>query len=185
MTVIVGISDKTGTWLAADTRISAGNSLVGTYRKIYRPTSNICYGVCGMLRDLNILQHIFKPPAFEGNVKSKDDCAEYLVMNFIPALITSLTEHGRVSEDDETFMCGVWQGSMLVAVGGHLFTIFQDFAMLNVAPYSSIGSGSELALGALSSSNGQSGEERCKLAIQAASKFDSSCNNSIEIIKMC
>lgn len=187
MTIIVGYSDKNGTWLASDKRITAGTVIEGSTQKVFVASENLAFGVCGALRDLNVLKHLFRPPALEFNVKKADDCEAYLVTRFIPDLIETLGGQARLADDDGSPDGFVrWGGNLLVAVGPHLFGIYNDFALMSLGNYGAIGSGEAFARAALSDmeKSDMSGEEKCKQAIQIASRFDTGCDNRVEIVKM-
>ena len=188
MTIIVGYSDKSGTWLASDKRVTAGSVIEGTTQKVFVAADNLAFGVCGALRDLNVIKHVFRPPSLEFNVKKAEDCEAYLVTKFIPNLIETLDAQARISSDDADaggFL--MWGGNLLVAVGSHLFGIYNDFAMMPLGNYGAIGSGDAYARAVFSDmekSTDMSGDEKCKRAITAASRFDTGCDSRVEIVKM-
>ena len=192
MTIIVGVSDESGTWLASDRRITAGTTIAGQISKIVKANDYVAYGICGALRDLNVIRHLFVPPKVEFNVKKKEECEFYLVSAFVPELINTLASQKRVGTsglddaDEEGFDFIRWCGSLLVAIGPNLYAISSDFAVIDMGKYGAIGSGEDFARAALENMEKSelTGDEKCCRAVQNASKFDTGCDNRVEIVKM-
>ena len=188
MTIIVGYTSKEGTWLASDSRITADGIIAGSSKKLFQPHENLAYGFCGTLRDLNIIKHVFRPYAPDNFiVKSKEHSEEFIVTRLIPDLVETLSGQRRISSmEDEDGEAIMWKGSLLIAIGKHLFGLYNDFAVLDLGKFGAIGSGESYAMGFLADmqKEGIPGEDIVKRAVISSGKFDTGCDNRVDIIKV-
>lgn len=139
MTCIVGYADGKNVWLAGDASANGVNDAISTITvpKVFKK-GKMLFGFCQSFRMGQILQYCFDPP--EDN---RDDPNEYFVCDFIPALKRMYVQH-------EYEASGENHGAIIVGYKGKLFTIEEDFGVLNdTSMYASIGSGSDVALGAM------------------------------------
>jgi len=75
-----------------------------------------------------------------------DDLYEWAVTRFVPKLRADLSEHGWLKKEQEREE----GGRAILAVAGRLFTVHSDFQIAEIADdYTAVGSGAEVALGAL------------------------------------
>ena len=96
---------------------------------------------------------------------------EYFVKHFVPALKDALEENNYPSSDDEK---SGWK--LLIGIRGRIFTIEDDYHVgQDFINYSSIGSGSPYALGALyASSKAKDPQKILTDALKAAELFTTS-----------
>lgn len=188
MTIIVGYSSREGTYLGSDSRITADGVIAGSTKKLFQLHDNLSIGVCGSLRDLNIIKHVFRPYAPSNpTAKCKELCEEYLVSKFIPDLVETLSSQHRLSAMDEEGNESIkWQGNLMIAIGKHLFGLYNDFAVIDLGRFGAIGSGEAYAMGFLSDMEkaGLTGEEIVRRAIISSGKFDTGCDNKVDILKV-
>lgn len=111
-----------------------------------------------------------------------DDLERFLVKTFVPAIRESFAEHGfgktaRVNLKSEVTEEGQAIGGLfLVGVAGQIFEIREDFQVARpVAPFSAVGHGAQIALGALHALQDQdlSLRERATRALEAAEAYSS------------
>lgn len=144
MTCIVAMRDGDSVIVGADACISTGDSVsVISDKKIFR-RGDMVFGVCGTVRFLNVVKHVFKPPAFHGK-----SFPRYLSAEMLPLLQRTLIEGGclATSKDDGT---AYQDGNLLVIHDGKIYEVGHDFAVVDSgSEYAAIGSGGEIALGAL------------------------------------
>lgn len=162
MTCIVGIEHKDGVLLAADSMSSDYTSAdVASVAKLFR-VGEYAFGFTSSWRMGDLLRYHLALP----NAPAKD-LHRHLVTVAIPAIRTCLKEGGfaTVNNGVET------GGSFLLAVCGKLFTIDTDFQVARSAHgYAAVGSGSKVALGALSATVGGDPKARATAALVAAEK---------------
>jgi ATP-dependent protease HslVU (ClpYQ) peptidase subunit len=167
MTCIVGLVEDGTVYVGADSFTNDGS--VGTARtrpKVFRLGSMVM-AFSGSVRVGQVVQYMFEPPE---HPKGEDGLA-YLVRRVIPALQHCFQENGletKIKEDDE----GGW--TMMMGYGGHLYSVSDDFAVLEVADgIDACGCGYLLALGALYATEKLlSGRARVLAALEAAARVD-------------
>ncbi|MFG2943186.1 hypothetical protein [Streptomyces sp. NPDC048282] len=140
MTVIVGLVHRKRVHLAGDSAGSSGSQL--TIRRDPKVFTNGPYalGFTTSFRMGQLLHHAFEAPHPEG------DLGRFMATTFIDAVRTCLKEGGWARKDSEQERAGVF----LVGVHGRLFEIYDDYQVGEPdGGYTAVGSGDELALGAL------------------------------------
>ncbi|MFG2968147.1 MULTISPECIES: hypothetical protein [unclassified Streptomyces] len=161
MTVIVGLVHRKRVHLAGDSAGSSGSQL--TIRRDPKVFTNGPYalGFTTSFRMGQLLQHAFEAPHPEG------DLARFMATTFINAVRTCLKEGGWARKDSEQEQAGTF----LVGVHGRLFEIYDDYQVGEpVGGYTAVGSGDDLALGALHATAhlGLKPRERLTAALRAA-----------------
>lgn len=148
MSTVLGIQGDGWCVLGADSQSSLGNRKSKKSRaegKLVR-RQKLIIGVVGDVRALDLVS-IFKPPV------TKHTGRNYLVKDFIPALIDSFIKHYylQVTQEEDDLEGKAVSGSVfLVARQGKLYRISQDFsASADTRGLFAIGSGEDYALGAL------------------------------------
>lgn len=170
-TCIVGIVDKRGVILGADTLVSDQWSKFSMKQsKLVRLSDDIVIGCCGSVRLRDILACDVSP-APPG--KSDNNAHRYIVSVVMPEIRDKLKAAGCLASDN-----GVDQvdAMMLLAYRGSLFMVDSDLQVSQPASgYWAVGSGSEYALGSLYATRGiREAKKRITLALQAASEFSPS-----------
>jgi ATP-dependent protease HslVU (ClpYQ) peptidase subunit len=184
MTCIVAVTDGNTVVMGADSLISYG----GLGSPLAEATGKIFYcgpfliGVCGSVRFVQILRECFTAPLHTG----AGEIVTFLVREFVPALKRTLHEHGwlhNANGQDETG-CDQNRSLALIAHGGRLFLLQADFSVIeNRDGYEAIGSGDELALGAVFAMRRENATPwiQVETALAAASKFSTGCGEPFEI----
>jgi ATP-dependent protease HslVU (ClpYQ) peptidase subunit len=94
---------------------------------------------------------------------------EHLVKNFIDPFRRTLKEYGFSKVESNEEKVDEW---MMVGYRGRLYTVYGDFQIGRfVDAFTSIGSGDQYALGAMSVLEGMSPKKRIKKALKAAARF--------------
>lgn len=170
MTCIVGVEHNGKVIIGGDSAgtDSWGRQHVRADEKVFK-VGEFAYGFCGSFRAGQLLRFRVEPPAFnEGQ-----SLYEYLATNFVDELRNRLGLGGtrRVENGVES------QGSaFLVGARGQLFMVMGDFQVgRTVDGYAAVGSGQEVAVGALHATAGlrMTPRRRLTLALDAAAYFDS------------
>lgn len=144
MTCIVGFTDGKRVVIGGDSAGIAGWSLsVRADEKVFR-NGPFVIGFTSSFRMGQVLRYktfLPTPP---------DDLAEldrFMATSFVDAIRESFKSAGIAEKDKEKESCGTF----LVGVGGHLFTIDDDYQVArNVDPFAACGCGQSSALGAMS-----------------------------------
>lgn len=167
MTCIAGLVHGTDVWIGGD---SAGSNaaFIMTRKdpKVFR-VGDMLMGCCGSFRMAQLLRCTFEPPAHP------DDMAveRYLVGPFIDAVRRLFKDGGAATSDKEaergTFF--------LLAYRGGLYRIEHDYHVGQAADgYDAIGSGADVALGALhalAATGARLGsQERIRVALEASER---------------
>jgi ATP-dependent protease HslVU (ClpYQ) peptidase subunit len=187
MTCIVGLVHKNGVTLAADS-IATGGTLTEenrTPKLALLETTQVCdnhtltpinigIGYTSSYRMGDLLKYNFNPPKIEKD----QDANEYLVKSFVPELIECFDKHHFTKTHS-----GVKEGGeFLVAIKKRLFIVQGDFSILEPSSgFSSVGSGSYVALGALYSAkkNKVAADLAVVQAVEAASAYTTSVGGKI------
>ena len=149
MSVVVGLKYKDNVWLACDKQITAGDrkTMLDTHHKIFPvpERKGILIGSVGALRGLNLLEtnnnYIDELAYFK-----KEIDYTYMVNDF-PLLINELFKiHGLVDAEQKTLNL---HNEFLVAVEDKLYLVGWDGSVQEFNDFAVIGSGADLAYGAL------------------------------------
>ena len=147
--------------------------------------NEVLIGACGSFRVGNVIFEYFEPP----KIKVDEDPLSFMVRRFAPALRAVLEENDidtkyKVVEDgfqlaeDWVIMVGLtWKGE------GRIYIVDDDFSVSRAANnYAFIGSGGEVAAGALhATQSSKRPEARIKAAVAAASKHVSTVGGKIVV----
>ena len=163
MTCIVGLARAGKVFLGGDSAGVAGWELsVRRDKKVFR-NGEFLIGYTTSFRMGQILEHAFKPPPIPKRVANLN---RYMVVDFIGAFRASLKEHGWAAVQNGREE----GGDFLVGVRQRLFRVASDFQVVEAkSGMDAIGSGSELARGALFATEGLLRDElRIRRALRAA-----------------
>lgn len=162
MTCIVGLEHGGKVYLGGD---SAGVSGWGiTHRADEKVFTNgkFIMGFCGSFRMGQLLRYSFNPP----KKKPKQPDMEYLVIDVMNEVRKCFREGGILEKASGVESGGNW----MLGFNGKLYEIGSDFQVgLSLNGYQAIGSGDDLALGAMyATKNYDDPKERILLALSAA-----------------
>ncbi len=184
VSVAVGIECAGGTWLAADSCISAENqrfTLAGAPKVFTLCGGRVGVAICGypkMSQDLRYRTKL-KPPA------AGADPEQWLARTFIPVWGQLLSEHieiaklvgGAAAERDPGEACSV----VLVALLGQVWSVDEGLSLCRARDgYAAAGAGVEYALGALHATPGDDPVVRVDLAVEAAAAYCPSVGLPVE-----
>ena len=109
--------------------------------------------------------HRFRPP----EIKLDDDIDEYMATAFIDAVRDCLKSGGYATKDREQEE----GGTFLVGYKDHIYMVEGDYQVGKpLDGFAAVGSGSDVALGALFATKGQTPRERVCIALEAAERFN-------------
>ncbi|SRR6266568_2923795 len=145
MTCIVALIENGVTYFAGDAFVgnvpsqhhSAVSQTIRKEPKIWT-RDGMVFGANGSVRMLQLLRYVMEIPEYING----QDKVRYLVTKFIPALQDCF--------DKNKYEDGELDGSILLSLGGELFTIGGAFNVCNTSDsYDSVGKASEVAIGSL------------------------------------
>lgn len=164
MTAIVGLEHRGKVYVGGDSAQTVNGILnIKVGGKVFR-SGEFVIGCAGKARLNDLVRYGFKPPPIKGDLDA------YMASKFAAALRKAIEAAGAL-EDNE----GGWQespGRLLVGARGRLYEIDSCFAACREAVgYNAIGSGCEVALGAMYTTEGVKPEERIRAALMAAERW--------------
>lgn len=166
MTCIVGVVDREGrVWMGGDARASMGwvkQQLSGP--KVFR-NGPMLLGGTGALRSLQLLQYALTVPEHPEGLSIEG----YLSTTFVNAVRECFKAAGLASKTNEQES---HNGAILVGYRGTLAQIDSGYGvLLSAHGYDAVGSGAEVALGALYATEELPARHRVRLALEAATRF--------------
>jgi ATP-dependent protease HslVU (ClpYQ) peptidase subunit len=187
MTCIAALVHEDGVYMAADT----AGCYAGTTFLLDEPKVNVrgevVMGFSGGVRVMSLIHNAFEPPTIpEGR-----DLTAFMAVEFCDALYEMVNARKALETDGE------WKreslgGALLVGVRGRLFMVDTFFACSPILEsYFAVGSGAELALGALYAITRSirnwdvpdelGPESMLELAVESAVHFDQACGGSVTV----
>ncbi len=165
MTAIVGLTHRGAVFIGGDSAGVSGLSLsVRADAKVFR-TGRYLFGFTTSFRMGQLIRYSLKP------TRPKGDLDRFMTTKFIDAVRDCLKAGGWARKDNEREE----GGTFLVGVGGQLFTVYDDYQVAKAADgYAAVGSGDQIALGALyaTAKLDLKPRRRLLLALHAAQRFN-------------
>jgi ATP-dependent protease HslVU (ClpYQ) peptidase subunit len=149
MTTIIGIQQKNGCVLVADSLVTdeSGRKFWHPEMKKIAERGSFLVAGSGEVLPCDIIQHNWEPPI--PTSKDKQDLYHFMVSKVVPTLRHCLTDNGynfdeaHDKKDGERF-------HLLIAINGVIFDVDQELSItMNADGVYAIGSGGEIALGAI------------------------------------
>lgn len=149
MTCIIGVVGQGISIMAADDMASYGDfirlKLSGSQK--LKNHNGMLWGVAGYTASAQVIMYQFKPESMQ----NEPSVLEYLVTKFVPPLRDLMREHGRLTTHKPE--AEMWDSRMMVIMHDTIAVIREDFAVtVCEEEYEAIGSGEEVAKGALAMS---------------------------------
>lgn len=165
MTCIVGIVDNGMVYIGGDSAGSDGyNVTIRKDDKVF-VKEDMAFGFTDSFRMGQILKYDFDIPF----TKASQDPMEYMVKTFIPGLRTCLSSGGFAKKDNNVEK----GGEFFVGYKSRLFRIQSDFQVgESHDKFDAIGSGAEIARGALYATQTLPTSQRIELALEAATRYN-------------
>jgi len=162
MTTIVAVQDKDGVRFGADSLVTATRKF--NHPRMVKISQRGQYIIAGsgLSSYCDVAQHIWNPPS--PTVGDKKDLYHFVISKVIPSLKQCFKDNDLKLEDDKEEET---RFGFLIAVAGEVFDVGDDFAVsLDSSGIYGVGSGSSLAIGALSAG------ASLEWALKIASKYD-------------
>ena len=176
MTCIVGLVHEGTVFIGGDSAGVAGLSLVvRADEKVFR-NGDFLMGFTTSFRMGQLLRYNLYPPRRHPD----DDIHQYMVVDFVNAVRGCLKAGGYASKEDEVES----GGTFLVGYAGHLFTVNSDYQVgIPEDGFAAVGSGQDIALGALFATQGQATpRDRVLTALRSAERFNAGVRGPFHIL---
>ena len=187
MTCIASLIRKNHFFIAGDSRITCGSSVIdipktdrSMYPKIFT-NSGFVIGVCDSIRVANVLKYSLKINTKK--LHKYKNIYEFMVTEFVNNVRTCLTKSGCMRKfSTDTEFADI---EMVVMYRGEVYKVGSWFSVIKIdEPYFSIGSGASYAQGSLYSTKSiKNPKKRLKMAIDSAKKCQSGVGGDIVIFK--
>jgi ATP-dependent protease HslVU (ClpYQ) peptidase subunit len=173
MTVIVGITDGTTVYIGGDRGASDEISIVSLYRSKVNINNNWVFGYAGSL-GIGQLMEIIDMPSAEGKDPYK-------------VLRTEVVSHMRNAIELYSVVDNEYSADFIIGTQGRLFELgTSDWSVAEVIE-TSIGSGSQFALGSLHTTKAfpaATPEFRINMALEAATTYSPYCQGEVDILNV-
>lgn len=176
MTVVAAVAHDGKVVMAADRRSNYDNQAVYGTRKIrrYGSEGNVLIAVCGNLSVQSILRRRLKvdPPAASASIDELSDWADAVAL--VATELLAGADPPMLGDDGgQRFIAG----AALLGYAGQLFHLFTHGAAWASDGIASLGSGAEVALGAMHTSLrlGQTPQDAVVTAVDLACRFSPGC----------
>lgn len=187
MSLVIAIKDKERVVLGADKQVSYGNNKDHSCTKIWEVAGlpGAIMGGVGSARASQIIQYA---DIIDKNTINDDMGIEFIIRYLAPTLVAVLNANGvpcEVPTDPETGMkggCVMMPNAFLFAYRDRAWMIWHDLSVTEIEEYLAIGSGSDVAKGALFATQGQNPFERIVTAIDAASEATIGVDDGIDLL---
>ena len=188
MTTIIGLQGDGFSVICTDSRISTMDeggfasqiTTLGKNSSKVAVNGKYLLGAAGDVRAINILHHVFQPPAPPpGTTGSKLD--QFFTTKFVPSLRATFEVQGYAApERDESSHIAEQGSTVICSLQGNIYVVDGDYSWTSdVSGIYALGTGSAYALGAMSilipkkkAFNIAQAKTLCLKAIAVSAKFD-------------
>jgi ATP-dependent protease HslVU (ClpYQ) peptidase subunit len=149
MTTIIGVQYDGSCTLVADSLVSDDSGRTWTHPDMTKlnQRGDFIIGGSGEVAPCDIAQHIWDPPRL--TTADKKDIYHFMITKAMPSFRKCLKDNGYNFEEEQEKGSGS-RFDFIMAVNGELFEVADDLSVTrNVDGYYGVGSGAQIALGAL------------------------------------
>ena len=182
MSLVIAIKDKDRIVLGADKQASTGGSKDHTNTKIWtvEDLPGAIMGSVGSARTSQIIQY---SPIIDKNLISRSGIAtDYIICAVVPAIVACLKANGIVIEAAPGDMCPMMPNAFIFAYKDKAWMIWNDFSVSEIDEHLAIGSGSDVARGALFATPDKDPFERIVTSIDAAATTTLFVDDGIDLL---
>jgi len=183
MSLVIAIRDKDRVVLGADKQISdSGNgSADHTSTKIWvvDELPGAIMGGVGSARASQIIQYT---DIIDKNFINKDVDTGFIIHSLVPTIVASLKANGINAEIKDGDPCVMLPNSFIFAYKDKAWVIWNDLSVAELDEYLAIGSGSDVAKGALFATKNCNPFDRITMAIGAAAETTLFVDDRIDLL---
>ena len=182
MSLVIAIKEKDRIVLGADKQASTGSSKDHTSTKIWNVSElpGALMGGVGSARASQIIQYSqIIDKNFTGPINT-----EFVICVLVPTIAATLKANG-VNTANEEADCTMIPNVFIFAHKNKAWVIWHDLSVVEIADYFAIGSGAEVARGALFATKEKNPFERIVTCIDAAAESTLFVDDGIDLLTTC
>jgi ATP-dependent protease HslVU (ClpYQ) peptidase subunit len=183
MSLVLAIKDRDRIILGADKQISdsGSGSADHTSTKIWavEELPGAIMGGVGSARASQIIQYT---DIIDKNLINKDVDTSFIIRSLVPTIVASLKANGIDAEIKDGNPCVMLPNSFIFAYKDKAWVIWNDLSVAELDEYLAIGSGSEVAKGALFVTKNCNPFDRIAMAIGAAAETTLFVDDRIDLL---
>ena len=181
MSLVVAIKNKNRVVLGADKQVSTGDTKNHTNTKIWSlaDLDGAIMGSVGSARASQIIQY---SNIIDKNNLAAEPTTDFVVCSLVPTIAQTLKSNGIVVEPGEGGLCDLMPNAFIFAYKDNAWMIWNDLSVSEIDEYFAIGSGSDVASGALYATKEKNPFERIVTAIDAAAESTLFVDNGIDLL---
>lgn len=185
MSVVITVKDKGRYVLGADKQASTGQNKDHTCTKIWavEELPGAILGSVGSARASQVIQYAQILDLNELNSMNANEFdTGYIVRSVVPTLVGTLKAHGIQCTTQEDTSCTIMPNAFIFAFNDRAWMIWNDLSVTEIGDYLAIGSGSDVATGALFATPDKNPFERIVTAIDAAAETTLFVDNGVDLL---
>lgn len=183
MSLVIAVKDKNRIVLGADKQVSTGYSKDHTCTKIWEVPnlSGAIMGGVGSARASQIVQ--YTPIVDKNDLDTTSGVTtEWVILSLVPCIVSALKNGGIDCSVQEESHCTIMPNAFLFAYKDKAWMIWNDLSVTEVVDYLAIGSGSDVANGALYATPDNDPFDRIVTAIDAAAESTLYVDNGVDLL---
>ena len=181
MSLVIAIKDKDRIVLGADKQGSSGDSKDHTITKIW-PVEELPGAVMGGVGSARASQIIQYANIVDKNLIGKDISTDFIICSLAPTIAATLKSNGINIEAKEGDFCDMMPNAFIFAYRDKAWMIWNDLSVTEIGEYLAIGSGGDVARGALFATKKHNPFERIVTAIDAAAESTLFVDDGIDLL---
>ena len=181
MSLVIAVKDNDRVVLGADKQISTGDSKNHTSTKIWQVCDlpGAVMGGVGSARASQVIQY---SGIIDKNHLSVEPTTEFVIQSLAPTIAATLKSNGVVVEPSENGACDLMPNAFIFAYKDKAWMIWNDLSVTELSDYFAIGSGADVARGALYATEGKNPFERIVTSIDAAAESSLFVDDGIDLL---
>jgi len=181
MSLVIAIRDKDRVVLGADKQGSVSDFKDHSCTKIW-PVAELPGALMGGVGSARASQIIQFANIIDKNLIDKDISTDFIICSLAPTIAEGLKRNGFNLTAKDNDLCELMPNSFIFAYKDKAWMIWNDLSVTEIDDYLAIGSGSDVARGALFATKKQNPFERIVTAIDAAAESTLFVDDDIDLL---
>lgn len=181
MSLVIAVKDKDRIVLGADRQASTGGTKDHTQTKIWA-VEDLPGAVMGSVGSARATQVVQYAAIIDKNLIQKDITTEYIICALAPTIAAVLGANGIVVDTPEGGLCNMMPNSFIFAYKDKAWMIWNDLSVSEIDEYLAIGSGADVARGALFATADKNPFDRIATSISAAADTTLFVDDGIDLL---
>lgn len=181
MSLVIAIKNRDRIVLGADKQASTGGNKIHTNTKVWEipELPGALMGSVGIARATQIIQYA---NIIDKNVIRSNIDTDFVICSLVPIIVAALKSNGIMVEATSDSLCEMIPNSFIFAYEDRAWVIGNDLSVSELDDYLAIGSGADVARGALFATQQKNPFERIITSIDAAAETTLFVDNGIDIL---